>query len=50
MSDCYSCEQVLSSNSGGIACIWKRYRKYLIGFLVGVLIILVFNRYKEGKK
>lgn len=39
MTECYECDQILSENHGGVKCIWKRYRKYIIGFVAGCIVV-----------
>lgn len=50
MSNCYECDTILSDNSGGIMCILKRYRKYIIGFVAGVIIAYLIIRFRGQKK
>lgn len=41
MSDCFDCDTIASANKGGILCIIKRNKKYLIGAVVGVVLAFV---------
>lgn len=41
MSDCFECDTITSENKGGVLCIIKRNRKYLIGGAVGVVLAFV---------
>lgn len=49
MTECTTCESILSGESGGWKCIWKRYRKYLIGMLIGAVLVYVGMKIR-GKK
>ena len=48
--ECLECESILSENKGGIMCILKRNRKYIIGFIVGcVVVAVILKGGKHGK-
>lgn len=42
MSDCFECDTITADNKGGIRCIIKRNKKYLIGAGVGMALSFVF--------
>ncbi|WP_160329469.1 hypothetical protein [Methanofollis ethanolicus] len=42
-SGCLECESILNGE-GGIKCMLYRYRKYLIGILVGAVVCYVLMR------
>jgi len=50
MTECYDCEKILSENKGGILCILKRNRKYIIGFVVGCAVVAVILMGRKGGK
>lgn len=48
-SGCVECETVLAGE-GGIKCLLYRYRKFLIGILVGAVVCYVLvKREKRGR-
>lgn len=50
MSDCVSCQQILAGESpGGLKCMLKRYRKLIIGFVAGAVLVFVLMKIR-GKK
>jgi len=48
MSDCITCESILSG-AGGIRCQLLMYRKYIIGALIGGIVVFFVLKAKGGK-
>jgi hypothetical protein len=49
MSDCITCDSILNG-TGGIRCMILTYRKYIIGAVIGaVVVFLIVKGGKHGK-
>lgn len=48
MSDCITCESILSG-AGGIRCQLLMYRKYIIGAIIGGIVVFCVLKAKGGK-
>ena len=48
MSDCITCDSILSG-AGGIRCKLLMYRKYIIGAVIGGIIVFCALKAKGGK-
>ncbi|WP_338093978.1 hypothetical protein [Methanorbis furvi] len=47
MTECTTCEGILSGEPGGLKCKLLQYRKYLIGIVIGAVIVFVATRRKK---
>lgn len=50
MVECTTCESILSGNTPGWKCLILRDRKYLIGILIGAVLVWIGMKIGKGKK